>query len=420
MENSTMKTGNPVANEEDFQKVANKVSTITIIGNIALSLLKLFAGIVAHSNAMISDAIHSASDVFSTFVVIIGIRLASKKPDKEHPYGHERLECVAAIVLAIVLLITGLGIGIEAFKTILQGNSDNIQTPGILALIAAIISIVSKEAMYWYTRYHAKRIDSSALMADAWHHRSDAFSSIGALVGIAGSRLGFPIMDSIASLVIFVFIVKAASDIFKDAIDKMVDHSCDEEMETQLRNCVMRNPNVHKIDVLATRVEQYRADEETVRNALLASQKVADACIREAKEKAAKIVRDAETKAQTLLVDANNMTAAEKEHYLQLQSDAANLRNELISLYSKHIKSIDDLPSTSDVEASKAELDEKYPTEDVTAPAQPQVEDDVKIAVPSEMKAEPIAETEEVSAHPKRQSKFSHLKFGDNYDVTAD
>ena len=235
MENSTMKTGNPIANEEDFQKVANKVSTITIIGNIALSLLKLFAGIVAHSNAMISDAIHSASDVFSTFVVIIGIRLASKKPDKEHPYGHERLECVAAIVLAIVLLITGLGIG-------------------IVALIAAIISIASKEAMYWYTRYHAKRIDSSALMADAWHHRSDAFSSIGALVGIAGSRLGFPIMDSIASLVIFVFIVKAASDIFKDAIDKMVDHSCDEEMETQLRNCVMRNPNVHKIDVLRTRI----------------------------------------------------------------------------------------------------------------------------------------------------------------------
>ena len=101
MENSTMKTGNPVANEEDFQKVANKVSTITIIGNVALSLLKLFAGIVAHSNAMISDAIHSASDVFSTFVVIIGIRLASKKPDKEHPYGHERLECVLQLSLQL-------------------------------------------------------------------------------------------------------------------------------------------------------------------------------------------------------------------------------------------------------------------------------------------------------------------------------
>ena len=254
MENSTMKTGNPVANEEDFQKVANKVSTITIIGNVALSLLKLFAGIVAHSNAMISDAIHSASDVFSTFVVIIGIRLASKKPDKEHPYGHERLECVAAIVLAIVLLITGLGIGIEAFKTILQGNYDNIQTPGILALIAAIISIVSKEAMYWYTRHYAKKIDSSALMADAWHHRSDAFSSIGALVGIAGARMGFPVMDSIASLVIFVLIIKAAYDIFKDAMDKMVDHSCDEETENQIRDCVRKNKYVEGIDLLQTRI----------------------------------------------------------------------------------------------------------------------------------------------------------------------
>ena len=240
--------------KNEFQKVANKVSIVTIIGNIILSVMKLLAGVIAHSNAMISDAIHSASDVFSTFIVMIGIKLSSKSADKEHPYGHERLECVAAIVLSIVLFITGLGIGSNALKAVTQRDYDHLQVPGILALIAAIVSIVSKEAMYWYTRYHAKRIDSSALMADAWHHRSDAFSSIGALVGIAGSRLGFPIMDSIASLVIFVFIVKAASDIFKDAIDKMVDHSCDEEMETQLRTCVMRNPNVHKIDVLRTRI----------------------------------------------------------------------------------------------------------------------------------------------------------------------
>lgn len=197
---------------------------------------------------MISDAIHSASDVTSTFCSYYRNQTRIKKTGQRTSQTWTPRVC-SCNCLAIVLLITGLGIGIEAFKTILQGNSDNIQTPGILALIAAIISIASKEAMYWYTRYHAKRIDSSALMADAWHHRSDAFSSIGALVGIAGSRLGFPIMDSIASLVIFVFIVKAASDIFKDAIDKMVDHSCDEEMETQLRNCVMRNPNVHKIDV---------------------------------------------------------------------------------------------------------------------------------------------------------------------------
>ena len=187
-------------------------------------------------------------------MVIIGIKLSSKEPDKEHPYGHERLECVAAIILAMVLFITGLGIGIEALKNILHGNYSDLQIPGILALIAAIISILSKEGMYWYTRYYAKKIDSSALMADAWHHRSDAFSSIGALIGIGGARLGFPIMDSIASMVIFIFIVNAAFQIFKDAMDKMVDHSCDDETEKQIYDCVMKNKNVMGIDVLQTRI----------------------------------------------------------------------------------------------------------------------------------------------------------------------
>lgn len=240
--------------EADFQKVANKVSGVSIIGNVLLSVVKLLAGIIAHSNAMISDAIHSASDVFSTVVVIIGIKLAARESDREHPYGHERLECVAAIVLAMILFLTGLGIGAEAFKNITSGNYNNLQVPGVLALFAAILSIASKEGMYWYTRYYAKKIDSSALLADAWHHRSDAFSSIGALIGIAGARLGFPVMDSVASLVIFVFIVKAALDIFKDAMDKMVDHSCDEETEKQLYDCVMKNEDVMGIDLLQTRM----------------------------------------------------------------------------------------------------------------------------------------------------------------------
>ena len=254
MEKNKTRTRENNVTETDFQKVANRVSIITILGNVVLSVVKLLAGIIAHSNAMISDAIHSASDVFSTIVVIIGIKLASKKPDKEHPYGHERMECVAAVILAAVLFITGLGIGMEALKNILNGNYSDLQVPGIIALIAAIASILSKEGMYWYTRYYAKKIDSSALMADAWHHRSDAFSSIGALIGIGGARLGFPIMDSIASLVIFVFIVKAAFDIFKDAIDKMVDHSCDEETEKQIYDCVMKNENVMGIDLLQTRI----------------------------------------------------------------------------------------------------------------------------------------------------------------------
>ncbi len=254
MEKIKTKTQENYSSETEFRNVANRVSLFTIIGNVVLSVIKLLAGIIAHSSAMISDAVHSASDVFSTFVVIIGIKLASKKPDKEHPYGHERMECIAAIVLAMVLFITGLGIGLEAVKNIIHGNYGDLQVPGVLALIAAIVSIVSKEAMYWYTRHYAKKIDSSALMADAWHHRSDAFSSIGALIGIGASRLGYPVMDSIASLVIFVFIVKAAFDIFKDAIDKMVDHSCDEETEKQIYECVMKNENVLGIDLLQTRV----------------------------------------------------------------------------------------------------------------------------------------------------------------------
>lgn len=240
--------------DNGFQKAANKVTTVTIIGNLILSVFKLMAGIAARSNAMISDAVHSASDVFSTFVVIIGIRLASKEADKEHPYGHERLECVAAIILAMVLFITGLGIGLEACRNIFSGSYSDLHVPGILALIAAIISILCKEGMYWYTRYYAKKIDSSALLADAWHHRSDAFSSVGALIGIGGARLGFPIMDSVASLVIFIFIVKAAYDIFKDAIDKMVDHSCDEEVEAQICECVRSNSEVRGIDSLHTRI----------------------------------------------------------------------------------------------------------------------------------------------------------------------
>ena len=254
MEKIKTKSQENYSSETEFRNVANRVSLVTIIGNVVLSVIKLLAGIIAHSSAMISDAVHSASDVFSTFVVIIGIKLASKKPDKEHPYGHERMECVAAIVLAMVLFITGFGIGLEAVKNIIHGNYGDLQVPGVLALIAAIVSIVSKEAMYWYTRHYAKKIDSSALMADAWHHRSDAFSSIGALIGIGTSRLGYPVMDSIASLVIFVFIVKAAFDIFKDAIDKMVDHSCDEEIEKQIYECVMKNENVMGIDLLQTRV----------------------------------------------------------------------------------------------------------------------------------------------------------------------
>lgn len=238
---------------ENMEKIAMKVSIISIIANVVLAAFKFVAGILAHSSAMVSDAIHSASDVFSTFVVMIGIKIASKEPDEEHPYGHERMECVAAIILATILCITGLGIGKNALSNI-TGNSGEMAVPGVLALIAAIVSIIVKEAMFWYTRHYAKKIDSGALMADAWHHRSDALSSIGAFIGIIFARMGYVMMDSIACLVICVFIVKAAYDIFKDAIDKMVDKSCSLEVEAEIRTIVMSVDGVKGIDSLSTRL----------------------------------------------------------------------------------------------------------------------------------------------------------------------
>ena len=238
---------------ENMEKTAMKVSIISIIANVVLAAFKLVAGVFAHSGAMISDAIHSASDVFSTFVVMIGIKIASKEPDEEHPYGHERMECVAAIILATILCITGLGIGKNALSNI-TGNSGEMAVPGVLALIAAIVSIIVKEAMFWYTRHYAKKIDSGALMADAWHHRSDALSSIGAFIGIIFARMGYVMMDSIACLVICVFIVKAAYDIFKDAVDKMVDKSCSIEVEDEIRAIVLAEDGVRGIDSLSTRL----------------------------------------------------------------------------------------------------------------------------------------------------------------------
>lgn len=239
----------------DDHGIAMRVSGITILVNVLLSIGKLLTGILAHSGAMISDAIHSASDVISTFVVIIGVKLANKKSDKEHQYGHERLECVSAIILAGILLVTGIGIGSAGVETIIAGTGGNqLTTPGVMALAAAVISILVKEWMYWYTKSAARKIHSDALMADAWHHRSDSLSSIGALLGIIGARMGYPILDPLASVVICFFVAKAAIDIFKDAVEKMVDHSCDEKTENEMKKTIQSISGVERIDLLQTRL----------------------------------------------------------------------------------------------------------------------------------------------------------------------
>lgn len=240
--------------EKSNEQTAMQVSRNSIIGNIILSAFKLFAGIFAQSAAMISDAVHSLSDVFSTVIVMAGVKLANKKSDNEHPYGHERFECVAAVVLAGILFATGVGIGWAGIQKVIAGNYGQIAVPGLLALVAALTSIVVKEAMYWYTRIAAKKIDSSALMADAWHHRSDAFSSVGSFAGILGARLGFPILDPLACLVICLFILKAAIDIFKDAIDKMIDTSCGDTVINEIKMVVLEQEFVLGVDKVKTRL----------------------------------------------------------------------------------------------------------------------------------------------------------------------
>ena len=236
---------------DDAKRVTMQVSTVGIVCNAALTVFKLVAGIVAHSSAMVADAVHSASDILGSLIVMIGAIFSHKAADASHPYGHEKLECIASILLGNILVLVGAAIGYAGVMKIVRGET--LAAPGVLALIAAVVSIGVKEGLYWYTIAAAKRIRSVSLKAEAWHHRSDALSSIGALVGIAGARMGYPILDAIASLVICIFIEKAAIDIFKDAINKMVDKACDDETEHEMYECVMKNESVRGVDLLRTR-----------------------------------------------------------------------------------------------------------------------------------------------------------------------
>lgn len=236
----------------DETKIVKKLSRVGILGNVALAAFKLFAGIFGRSGAMISDAVHSLSDVFATLIAYVGVRLSKREEDAEHPYGHERLESVASLALGLILAGTGIGIGYSGVLKLL-GDHSALEIPTMLPLIAAVVSILVKEGMFWYTLAYAKRLDSAAFKADAWHHRSDALSSIGSFIGIGMAKLGFPVMDPIASLIICLFILKVAYDIAKVAIGQMLDTSCDNAFVEKVRAFVLEQPGVKKIDLLRTR-----------------------------------------------------------------------------------------------------------------------------------------------------------------------
>ena len=233
--------------------IVRRLSAVGIIGNILLVAFKLYAGIAGHSSAMVSDAVHSLSDVFATAIAALGVRISQKDPDKEHPYGHDRYECVASMILGMILLGTGLGIGFQVIKTVLSGDDRQIQVPSAIALVAAVVSIIVKEAMYLYTRHYALKLRSSAFMADAWHHRSDALSSVGSLIGIAGAMNGLPILDSAASVIICICILKVGLDIIKDAFSNMLDTSCGPAYDAELKEFMESLPGVDGVDLVQSR-----------------------------------------------------------------------------------------------------------------------------------------------------------------------
>ena len=233
---------------DDAKRVTMQVSTVGIVCNAALTVFKLVAGIVAHSSAIVADAVHSASDILGSLIVMIGAIFSNKAADASHPYGHEKLECIASILLGNILVLVGAAIGYTGITKIIHGET--LAAPGMLALIAAVVSIVVKEALYWYTIAAAKRIRSVSLKAEAWHHRSDALSSIGSFAGV----LGLPILDPIASIVICLFIFKVAFGIFRESIDRLVDRAADTDTVAAMRRTMLRTPGVVRVDDLKTRL----------------------------------------------------------------------------------------------------------------------------------------------------------------------
>lgn len=238
-------------NSEQRIKIANGISFITIVANVVLSAIKIFIGFIGRSNAIIADGIHSLSDVFSTIVALIGIRLANKADDENHPYGHERIEPVMGKILANILFLTAVFMGYNGIKSIISGS---YEVPSKITIYAAIFSILVKEWMYRYTVKGAKKIESSALLADAWHHRTDALSSVGSLIGVTGAILGYAVLDPIAAVVISIFVAKVAIDIYLQSVKELIDSAADEETIEDIRRIILETGGVIEIDELKTRI----------------------------------------------------------------------------------------------------------------------------------------------------------------------
>lgn len=233
---------------------------MTIIGsivNLMLLIFKFLAGIFGHSAAMIADAVHSLSDFITDIIVIVFVRISSKPADSTHRYGHGKFETLASAIIGCVLLGVGVGIFVSGVRSIVGAwQGEVLVAPSKLALIAAAVSIVLKEGLYHYTVYEGKKLNSQVVVINAWHHRSDALSSIGTLLGIGGAIFGgakWHVLDPVAAVVVSLFIMKAAISVLKISLDELLEHSLPKDIEQEINNIILSVDGVSSPHHLRTR-----------------------------------------------------------------------------------------------------------------------------------------------------------------------
>ncbi|MFC1570515.1 cation diffusion facilitator family transporter [Candidatus Omnitrophota bacterium] len=231
-------------------KVGERGAWLGIFSNIILFVVKLFAGIVGRSQAMIADAFHTASDALTSIGVFVGFKIAERPADAHHPFGHGRAESIMAKIVSIVLIFVGLGIAINSGKILISGE---LHEPGSIALVVAVISIIVKEITYRLVIKASKEIDSASLKADAYHHRSDVLSSVAALVGIAGAKMGHMFMDPLAGIIVAGFIIKIGVESFHKAYDELMDAAPPEVLKKNIEKAILGVGGVKEVKRIMVR-----------------------------------------------------------------------------------------------------------------------------------------------------------------------
>ncbi len=231
-------------------KIGEKAAWFGIVSNVVLFVVKLFAGIFGRSQAMVADAFHTASDALTSVGVFIGFKIAKQPADEHHPFGHGRAESIVAKLVSIVLILVGLRIAYSSARILIAGE---LTEPNAIALVVAVISIIVKEMTYRRVIRVSREINSSSLAADAYHHRSDALSSVAALIGIAGAMMGYRFMDPLAGIIVSGFIIKVGVETFHVAYDELMDAAPSEEVRNRIKAVILGSEGVSEVKKIMVR-----------------------------------------------------------------------------------------------------------------------------------------------------------------------